>query len=196
MVMKKRKWLLLVSTIAVVSFFITLYFSIFEASQMIEPKESVVIEPRRPFEPFFRARPTIPSFILPLSSVLLIVAIVPMSYYFISRRFEERLDMKFGVISKLVQKNNSVSNKIPTETDEKNIILKFLNLGERKIIERLIEKKGDVLQSEISRMEGMDKLKTHRAVKDLERKGIIKTESHGKTNRIILSKDVKEVILK
>ena len=69
-------------------------------------------------------------------------------------------------------------------------------MSERKVVERLIEKKGDVLQSEISKMEGMNKLKTHRAVIDLERKGIIKRESYGKTHHITLSKDVKELILK
>jgi len=69
-------------------------------------------------------------------------------------------------------------------------------MGERKVVETLIGKKGEILQSEISRIEGMTKLKTHRAVRDLERKGIIKRESYGKTHRIILSKDIKELILK
>jgi len=196
MLMERRKWLLLISIIAGVSFFITLYISIFQTSQMIEPGEPAIIEPARPFEPFFRVRPTIPIFILPVSSVLLIVAIVPISYYFVSKRLEEKLERKFDVITKLMKKNNSVSNKTPAEIDDKNIILKFLNAGERKVMETLIEKKGEILQSEISRMEGMTKLKTHRAVRDLERKGIIDTESHGKTNRIILSKDIKELVLK
>jgi uncharacterized membrane protein len=196
MAIKKRKWLLLVSIIAVVSFFITLYFSIFEVSQMIEPGESINIEPARSFEPFFRARPTIPIFILPLSSILLIVAVVPMSYYFISKKLEEKLERNFNIISKLMKKNNSVSNKTTKEIDDKNIILKFLNFGERKVVETLIEEKGEILQSDISRMEGMTKLKTHRAVRDLERKGIIKRESRGKTHRIFLSKDIKEAIFK
>lgn len=196
MIIKKRKWLLLISIIAIVGFLSILYISIFETSETLETIEPITREPPRSFEPFFRARSTIPIFILPLSSVLLIIAIVPMSYYFISKRLEEKLERKFDVISKLMKKNNSVSNKTTKEIDDKNIILKFLNLGERKVVEALIEKKGEILQSEISRMEGMTKLKTHRAVRDLERKGIIKRESHGKTHRIILSKDIKEVILK
>jgi uncharacterized membrane protein len=100
------------------------------------------------------------------------------------------------VISKLIKKNNSVSTESITEKDNKNIILKFLNPSERKVIEKLIETKGSVLQSEISRAEGMTKLKTHRAVKDLERKGIIERESYGKTHRIILSKDIKDLMFK
>lgn len=181
---EKRKLLLLVSIIAVISSFVILYISIIETSEI---KETIPIEPFRPRIPIYNSL---------LSSVLLIVAIIPISYYFISKKFEEKLERKFDVITKLMKKNNSVSNKTPTEIDDKNIILKFLNLGERKIVETLIEKKGEVLQSEISRMEDMTKLKTHRAVRDLERKGIIRRESHGKTHRIILSKDIKDVILK
>jgi predicted transcriptional regulator len=131
-----------------------------------------------------------------IPSVLLIVAIIPISYYFISQSLEKKLENNMIVISKLIKKNNSVSTKSPTEIGDKNIILKFLNPSERKVIERLIETKGNVLQSEISRIEGMTKLKTHRAVKDLERKGIIKRESYGKTHRIILSKDIKDLMSK
>jgi hypothetical protein len=77
-----------------------------------------------------------------------------------------------------------------------NVNNKISNLIREKgeSIEKIIENKGSVLQSEISRMEGMTKLKTHRAVKELERKGIVKLEQYGKTNRIILSEDVKDII--
>ena len=74
--------------------------------------------------------------------------------------------------------------------NNKEIIFRFLNLNERKVIKKLVESKGTVLQSEINLMEGMTKLKTHRAVRDLERKSIIKTEAYGKTNRIFLSKEI------
>ena len=138
--------------------------------------------------------PIPPHYRLWVSPILLIIAVVPISYYFITQRLEEKLEKNLNVISKLIKKNNSVSNKGPKEIDDKNIILKFLNPSERKVVERLVENRGKVLQSEISRMQGMTKLKTHRAVKDLERKGIIVTESYGKTNRIILSKDIKELM--
>ena len=185
---------MLVSLIAVVGFLITVYISIFKISETFEPKQPITIEPPNSFGPFVGNRTRIPLYILPLSSVLLIISIVPMSYYFISRRLEERLEKKFDIISKLMKKNNSVSNKTPIKIGDKNIVLKFLNFGERKVVEALVEKKGEILQSEINRMEGMTKLKTHRAVRDLERKGIIKRESHGKTHRIILSKDIESIL--
>jgi len=39
----------------------------------------------------------------------------------------------------------------------------------------------------------MTKLKTHRAIKELEFKGIIKLQKDGMTNTITLSNDVKEL---
>jgi uncharacterized membrane protein len=80
--------------------------------------------------------------------------------------------------------------------NNKNIILRFLNPNERKVVEVLIEKKGKALQSEIAHSQGMTKLKTHRAVKELERKGIINRKSYRKTYTISLAKDVEEVLLK
>jgi hypothetical protein len=139
----------------------------------------------------------IPAYILWMSSILLIFAIVPTSYYFISRRLEDKLENNMRIISKLISKNNLDSKKKkPMEMDNKDIIFKFLNLNEKKVLEKLIERKGTALQSEINLMEGMTKLKTHRAVRDLERKNIIRTEAYGKTNRIFLSKDIKEFITK
>jgi len=204
MIIEKRKWLLIVSITAIVSFLITLfYISIFSSetfNQNINNSSMPNATDVRGPLPQFGEHPRLPFYVLPLSSVLLIVAIIPMSYYFISLRFEKSLEKKFDVISKLMEKNSSVSNKTMKKIDDKkydkNIVLKFLNPGERKVVETLIEKKGEVLQSDITRMEGMTKLKTHRAVRDLERKGIIKREAHGKTHKIILSKDIKEAILK
>jgi len=62
-------------------------------------------------------------------------------------------------------------------------------------MKKLIEKDGALLQSEISRMPNMGKVKTHRVVKDLELKGIIRVAKYGKTNQIHLSEDVKKVLL-
>lgn len=143
-----------------------------------------------------RTSPPIPiSYRLILSPALLMIAAIFATYYFISRRLEEKLEKNMNIISKLIDKNNS----IPKESSGKMnnaIVLKFFNANERKILEALIEKNGAILQSEISRMDGMNKLKTHRTIKELERKGIIRTESHGKTNSILMADDVKEILLK
>lgn len=189
MAKKNRRWLLLISIPAVIGFLIVFFYNVYETPEQMVPPPPQPIWFRTDYR-------RIPIYNIFLSPMLLIFAIVPISYYFISKKLEERLERNLKIISNLVKKNNLVSDKSPIEIDDKNIILKFLNLGERKVIERLIKKKGEILQSEISRMEGMTKLKTHRAVRDLEKKGIIKRESYGKTYRIILSKDIKEVMLK
>ena len=186
---KNRRWLLLISIPAIIGFLIVFFLNIFERP------EEITQQPRSPtwFRNEYRRIPIIQIF---LSPVLLIIAVISISYYFISQRLEEKLEKNLKIISKLIKKNKSVLNKSPTEIDDKNIIFKFLNPSERKVVERLVEKGGKLLQSEISRMGDMTKLRTHRAVKDLEKKGIIVTESYGKTNRIILSEDIKDLMFK
>lgn len=99
-----------------------------------------------------------------------------------------------ALISKLVSKDKGGAiTKSNSRTIDKEIIFKFLSPIEGKILNMLIENNGRVLQAEINRIEGMTKLKTHRAVKDMERKGILKRESFGKTNRIVLSDYIKDL---
>jgi len=184
---KNRKWLLLISVPAIIGFLIVFSLNIFETSEEMGP---------RPMPPFKGGYRQIPISRIFLSPILLIVAVVPVSYYLISQRLEQKLEGNLKVISKLINKRGVVSKINPKKEKSGNIVFKFLNLNERRILEKLIEKKGTVLQSEISRMDGMTKLKTHRAVKDLQRKGIIKTEDYGKTNRIILLKDIKDFMFK
>ncbi len=186
MIAKNRKWVLLVSISAIIAFMIVFFFNIYE------------IQDYENFSRFQRGNrmAAIPiSYRMLLSPVLIMIATIFITYYFISRRLEEKLEKNMKVISKIISKNNQTP-KEKKQTNSKGIVLKFLNMGERKVLEMLIERKDAVLQSEISRMDGMTKLKTHRAVKDLERKGIIKTERYGKTNRILLSKDVENILLK
>lgn len=184
--LKNRRWLLLISVMAIAVFMVILFFNISEIQD---------------YETFSRIRGArqppvqIPfSYRMLLSPALLMVAAVFITYYLITRRLEEKLEKNMKIISKFVSKNSQAPKK--ERTDSRHIVLKFLNPGERKVMEMLIESKDALLQSEISRMDGMTKLKTHRAVRDLERKGIIRIESYGKTNRIILSKDIKEVLQK
>ena len=145
-----------------------------------------------------RNSPMIPRYILWTSMTLMVLIIVPVSYILISKRLDEKLEKNMEVISKLLDGGNAPLKAEPDNTDsaaDKNIILKFLNSNERTIIKKLIENKGIVLQSEITRIDWMSKLKTHRAVSELKRKGIIQTEKYGKTNRIILEKDVADVLM-
>ena len=139
----------------------------------------------------------VPNYMLWLSLILMVVIIVPISYYVISKRLEEKLEKNLSAITKMVDHKAIAGEKDENLQENNNgSILRLLNSNEKRVVEKIIENRGSVLQAEISRMEGMTKLKTHRAVKELERKGIITLEQFGKTNRIILAKDIKEVMFK
>jgi predicted transcriptional regulator len=136
----------------------------------------------------------IPNYVWWISLILMIIIIVPVSYYTISKRLEEKMEKNLNVITKMVDHRiKSGSKKENSKTNNNGSILKLLNLNEKKVVEKIIENNGSALQSEISRMEGMTKLKVHRAVKELERKGIVKLEQYGKTNRIVLSDDIRDI---
>jgi len=66
--------------------------------------------------------------------------------------------------------------------DNAGLVLKLLNTDEKKIVERLVKEKGKCFQSEISRIEGLGKLKSHRVLQRLSDRGVIEIEKHGKTN--------------
>jgi len=183
---KNRKWLLLVSVAAIVLFLFVFFLNISEIRDESSSAPAGT-HPQVRIPIFYR---------LLLSPALLMIAAVFITYCLITRRLEEKLEKNMKIISRIVSKNSQTPKKEKKKTDSRDIVLKFLNPGERKVLETLIERNGEALQSEISRLDGMTKLKTHRAVRDLVRKGIIKIENYGKTNRISLSKDVREVMFK
>jgi len=75
-------------------------------------------------------------------------------------------------------------------------LMQFLNKDEKKIVEKILENNGKTFQSEISRIEGIGKLKSHRILLRLSDRGVIEIEKHGKTNIIKLKKNIKEVLVK
>jgi len=75
------------------------------------------------------------------------------------------------------------------------VLLQFLNKEERAIVNKLIEEDGKVLQSELTRLPGMGKVKAHRIVQRLIDRHVIETEDHGKTNLIRFTKEIKEGLL-
>lgn len=94
----------------------------------------------------------------------------------------------FFMSSKLENKNNDVK-KIT------GALIKFLGKEERLIVEKLLENNGKILQAEISRIEGIGKLKSHRIIQRLSDRGVIEVEHYGKTNIIKLTKEIKEALV-
>ncbi len=129
---------------------------------------------------------------------VMIVLLASLSYYFMSKKVDKHLEENMKLISQIANTNSNddQSGMQNVEKSCKTVILKFLNYNENRILKKLIENNGSVLQSEISRLPNMGKVKAHRVLKDMEIKGIISIEKYGKTNRINLSEDVRNLFLK
>ncbi|MFH1012911.1 MAG: hypothetical protein V1769_00185, partial [Thermoplasmatota archaeon] len=122
--------------------------------------------------------------------IVIIAIVIPLSYYLISRNMKHQMEKNMSLISQMV--NNTPTQSVPVETVDnrvqyQKILLKFLNYNENLVMKKLIDNKGSLLQSEISRMPNMGKVKAHRILNDMKTKGLIRIEPHGKTNYVSLS---------
>lgn len=77
-----------------------------------------------------------------------------------------------------------------------NTILKFLEPHEKKIVNYLIECNGKSSQAELSRLEGLTKVKVHRSLKKMEGKDILKVRKRGKVRDVILNEELYELLKK
>lgn len=101
------------------------------------------------------------------------IIIGAVSYYFLSERMQPA----------------------PAQFD-RSAAYKLLDEDERKVFAKIVEGGGKALQTEISYIEGMGKVKAHRIVERLADKGLIEKEGFGKTNVVRLSKDLRELFTK
>ena len=127
----------------------------------------VFLEERRATEPIFR------SFYLMPFMAFIGLLVGTLVYYIMS--------------DKIIQKEQSLQRNT-------KVILNFLTGQEKKVIETLIENDGKVQQYEVSHLPGLNKLKTHRILVNLEQKGIIYKEKYGKINKIALNRELYDVL--
>jgi uncharacterized membrane protein len=113
-----------------------------------------------------------------------------------TKNVKKQLKDNMNLITEIVDKNGKETKPHDTDKSSKILFLKFLNYGENQVIKKLIENNGTILQSKISRMSNMGKVRTHRIITELKKKEIITLEKYGKTNRINLTEDAKNVLLK
>lgn len=79
--------------------------------------------------------------------------------------------------------------------DRNKVLLSLLQPSERKILGKVIENGGQTLQSEISRVEGIGKVKAHRVIERLIRRGVLEKEQMGKTNILRLKKEIRDTLI-
>jgi len=92
-----------------------------------------------------------------------------------------------------------MSQHIETKQDsikkDTKIILRLLSEDERKAVSKLVDGGGKALQAEISRLPGLSKVKSHRIVKRLEKRGVVTVEDFGKTNMVRLAKEIRDGLM-
>lgn len=99
----------------------------------------------------------------------------------------------FGLILAYLFFERKVELPVPSP-ERRKAVLSLLPSSERKIVGKIAEKNGQVLQSEISRLEGVGKVRAHRVIERLIKRGILEKEQIGKTNVLKLRKDVLEAL--
>ena len=177
--MRDKNWILVITICALAVFVILMIYGFTQAPHGSSNGNANV--------------PPIPTYIISLASIFIIIAIIPVFYFLLHRGLERNFQETMKI---LIQSMNENPNKqdTPQSINCKTIFLNFLNYQEKQVVKKLIEQNGQALQSDISRMGNMGKVKAHRAIKDLERKGIINIEKYGNTNRIYLEDEVKKIL--
>jgi hypothetical protein len=92
--------------------------------------------------------------------------------------------------------SSDLDKKDKTLSNNTGVLLKLLSFEERKIVNKLLDNNGKLHQSEITYMDGYTKVKSHRLVETLIKKGIVKKEIIGKARLIILENDLYDVLKK
>jgi len=78
------------------------------------------------------------------------------------------------------------------ETDESRsgdrleVALRLLDENERRVVEALVAEGGSMLQKDISIDLGFSRVKTHRVVQSLVKRGLVTAEEHFNTNKVTL----------
>ncbi len=77
--------------------------------------------------------------------------------------------------------------KAAAPSSNKGAALSLMEKDERAVVGRIVEEGGRITQSEISLIKGLGKVKAHRILERLEKRGILEREQYGKTNMVKLA---------
>ena len=71
-----------------------------------------------------------------------------------------------------------------------DLLFLFLSNEEKEIISHLVKQKGESHQAEISRLPGMNRVKSFRTLQKMKERDLIHITSHGKVRKIVLKNNV------
>jgi uncharacterized membrane protein len=76
---------------------------------------------------------------------------------------------------------------VTTQESPIDVALRLLESDERNVVETLVNEGGSMLQKEISWKTGYSRVKTHRVLVRLIRRGVVTSDKYYNTNKITLS---------
>jgi uncharacterized membrane protein len=120
----------------------------------------------------------IPIVVVPLTFVM-----IALSYYLI---FPE-ISQKRQEPMKSVEKASQSQTVIEEQVSSLNTVLKVLREDERKVVETIMKAGGNMLQKDIARVTGFSRVKTHRVLYRLSKRGVVTAEKYYNTYQISLA---------
>lgn len=76
------------------------------------------------------------------------------------------------------------------------VIKMFMSNDEKKTIDFLVNNAGSGTQAEISKIQGMDRVKAHRVIKSLSEKKLIDVNLYGKARKVTIKSHVFDILKK
>jgi uncharacterized membrane protein len=117
------------------------------------------------------------SFWLVLFVVPLVVVVAVLGYALVFPELSEKKPEEKPSSVPAVEKRGSALDAV----------LRVLNEDERKVIETLVAEGGMMLQKDIRWKTGLSRVKTHRVLFRLAKRGIVSAEKYYNTNKIVLA---------
>ncbi|MFB0543834.1 MAG: helix-turn-helix transcriptional regulator [Candidatus Bathyarchaeia archaeon] len=124
-----------------------------------------------------------------LSATLLIVLVVSMLIVFFPRLEGVRAteNLQPAVERQEAETKSEKAKDDETTSRSIDIAVRLLEPEERRVVEALIKAGGTMLQKDISRELGFSRVKTHRVLVRLIRRGVVTAEKYYNTNKIELA---------
>ena len=126
-----------------------------------------------------------------LGLLIAIVSLVFMFYYFPKL---ERIRASGSLLPEVerLEQENPPEGKSKETSEALDVALRLLEPDERRIVEALLKSGGSMLQKDISYELEISRVKTHRTLVKLIKRGVVSAEKYYNTNRIELADWLKE----
>jgi uncharacterized membrane protein len=142
------------------------------------------------------------TFLFIIVPVIIIIGIVGILYLYRSwfprlHSIQPSNEWKHQIIEQIDTDTSNQSASTDLDTIEEStqtekgapldVVMRLLETDERKVVEALLESDGSMLQKDISGITGFSRVKTHRVLMRLIRRGVVTSEKYFNTNHITLS---------